>query len=228
MRLYQRLQKAKMILKYLPFSVFWIVRYCIGDHIKTILDLGCGDGKFTQYTSEGEKWTVSGIELFKEYTGNIKRMKNFKEIIIADIINLPPSVTKKKYDVVLLLQVIEHLKKEDGLRGLKIWEKLAEKRIVISAPVGFLKYDRVEKREKEQNKLQKHLSSWVPNEFKSRGYKVYGQGISLIYGKSGLARKLPPLFWPLLSLFSYLFSPLVFFFPYMATYMIAVKEIEAK
>lgn len=200
----------------------------MGDEIKTVLDLGCGDGKFTQAISEGEKWTILGVELYRDYTDSLKNLENYQEILIADITDLPSKVTNRKYDVVLLLQVIEHLKKEEGLRSLKIWEGLSSKRIVISTPVGFLKYDRIEKKEKEPNRFQKHLSGWEPEEFRNRGYRVYGQGLNLIYGENGLIRKLPSIFWPVLFLFSYLASPIVFFFPSLATYMIVVKEVKVK
>lgn len=215
-----------IFLQYLPFSLHWIVKNNIGGGIKTLIDLGCGDGSFTKDISFGKGWKMTGVEL---YDDSIKRAQNlgiYDQIIKSDVTELP-KISSKKYDVVMCIQVIEHLSKEAGERVLKEWEKLAKNKIIVATPVGFMKFDRVE-RKKDKNKLQKHLSGWKPEEFKERGYRVYGQGLKLVYGESGLVRKLPPVFWPFLILLSYLVSPVVYLFPKLGTYMIAVKDINKK
>lgn len=215
-----------IFLKYFPFSLHWIVRHCLDNHIKTILDLGCGDGSFTKDVSSGENWQITGVELYDDSIKKARRSEIYKRVVKASITKLPPSIINKKYDVVLLIHVIEHLDKKKVVRFLKEWEKLATKKVVVSTPVGFMEFDRVEMKYKEKNKLQKHLSGWHPREFRERGYKVYGQGVKLIYGQQGLIRKLHPVFWPLLIGFSYFLAPFVFFFPSMSSYMIAVKNME--
>lgn len=212
-----------ILLDRLPFTLHWLVKRYIGENVKTVIDLGCGDGSFTKDVSYGKNWKITGIELFDDSIKRAKGLRLYEQIIKSDVTAIPRSIKKNKYDVVLSIQVIEHLKKETGKAVLKEWEDLAKKRVIITTPVGFIKFDRVE-REKDKNKLQKHLSGWSPEEFRERGYKVYGQGLKLVYSENGLVRKLHPIFWPFLILLSYLAAPLVLLFPKMGTYMIAVKE----
>lgn len=203
----------------------WALRYAIGNNVKTILDLGCGDGEFMKKLANGEKWDITGVEI---YPGSIKKaMKTsiYGLIVKSDVTKLPQSLIKKKFDVVFCSQVIEHLPKKDGIKCLSLWEKIALKRIVIATPVGFIKFHRVEIKDQEDNSYQKHLSGWSPDEFIARGYKVYGQGIKFIYGENGLIRKSPVILWSLLIIISYLFSPISYLFPKRSTYMIAIKDL---
>lgn len=209
-------------LKYLPFSLHWIIKSNVDKKIKTIIDLGCGDGSFTKDISSGEDWVITGLELYDSSIRQAKKLGIYKHIIRGDITKIPEKIKHKKYDLTLAIQVIEHLNKQQGELALKKWESLARRKIIISTPVGYIKFDRVEK-EKDKNKLQKHLSGWSPEEFRQRGYKVYGQGLKIVYGENGLVRKLHPIFWPFLILFSYLLAPVVYQFPKMGAYMIAVK-----
>lgn len=215
-----------IFLKYFPFSLHWIVRRCIGSDIKTILDLGCGSGDFMKDISYGEKWSIIGVELDNDSIDQARRSKIYNRVIKGNITKLSKSITREKYDVVIATQAIEHLDKKRGLISLKKWEQLADKKVIISTSVGFIKFDRVEKKGPEINVLQKHLSGWYVHEFQSRGYEVHGQGIGFIYGEYGLIRKLPAIFWPFLILLSYLLAPLAFINPNMGTYMIAVKQVK--
>jgi len=213
-----------IFLKHFPFTLHWIVRKSIGSNIKTVLDLGCGDGDFTKDISD-ESWKITGVELYNDSINRAKKQGVYEEVIKGDITNLPDVISRKKFDAVISIQVLEHLKKEIGEITLNKWERLANKKIIVSTPVGFINYDRVEIAMKEENKLQKHLSGWQPEEFETRSYRVYGQGLRLIYGENGLVRKIHPFFWPLLILVGYFFAPLVFFFPSIGAYMVAVKDV---
>ena len=208
-------------LKNIPFTYHWIVRRAIGKDIKTVLDLGCGEGTFMRDISKGENWEIVGVELFESSIKKANKSGVYKKVIKGDVVSLPRQVTQNKYDVVFASQVLEHLKKEDGQKALKTWQTLAKKRLVISTPVGFIEFEPIE-RKRENNPLQKHLSGWKPEELSKLGFEAKGQGATFIYGKQSLARKIPPLlsFW---SSIAFLFSPLVYLFPNKGLYMVAVK-----
>lgn len=214
-----------ILLDRLPFTLHWIVKKNIGKNVKTIIDLGCGDGSFTKDISYGEKWKITGVELYDDSIKRAEGLKLYEQIVKSDVTAIPRGINKNKYDVVVSIQVIEHLSKKVGEAALQKWENLAKKKVIIATPVGFMKFDRVE-RKKDKNKLQKHLSGWDPEEFRERGYRVYGQGLKLVYGENGLVRKMHPIFWPFLIVLSYLIAPAVFLFPKLGTYMIAVKNIK--
>lgn len=213
------------LLKYLPFSYHWIILRAIGSP-KTIVDLGCGEGDFMESISKGKKWDIFGIELYNKSIVQAKRRKIYKKVIKGDVTNLPKNLYKKRCDVVIASQIIEHLDKKTGKKVIKDWERLANKRVVIGTTVGFIPYHRIEQKEKETNPLQTHRSGWSPREFRSRGYKVRGQGIRLIYGQNGIARKSSPSLLPVCEIIAYLLSPLVYFVPELGLIQICVKKIK--
>lgn len=208
--------------KYIPFSYLWILRRSIGSNVKTVLDLGCGDGKLMVDLARGENWRITGVELYGKSVEGARKTGVYEKVVKADVAKLPKEITSQKHDVVFSSQVLEHLPKSKGGSAINRWEKLAKLRVVVSTPYGFIEYDPLEVKE-EKNSLQKHLSGWLPEEFTKRGYKIYGQGARFVYGKKGLARKVraPLSFW---SVVSFVFAPFVYFFPNLATYMVAWKE----
>lgn len=214
------------ILTQIPFSYAWIVRNLIGKdkEIKTVLDLGCGRGEFMSSISLGKNWEIIGVELDKKSAKKAEQSGIYKKIIISSVINLPDSITEKKFDLVFCSHIIEHLRKTEGKKALKVWEKLAKKSIIILTPQGFLKYHPLEKANKEENPLHKHLSGWELKEFDNRGYKIRGQGFRLIYGEHGLGRKVKVPFI-LLSCLGFIFSPLIYFYPILGTHIIAIKKL---
>jgi 2-polyprenyl-3-methyl-5-hydroxy-6-metoxy-1,4-benzoquinol methylase len=214
------------MLKNIPFAYHWIVRRAIGNNVKTVLDLGCGDGEFMKGISEVEGWNITGVELFESSIKKAKKKSLYSEIIRGDVSKLPKNVVSKKYDVVFASQVLEHLKKSEGKKAIKIWQCLAKKRLVITTPVGFIEFSPIEDRAKMQsltNPLQKHLSGWTPKELESLGFVVRGQGLKLVYGPGGIARKFPSLM-NFFSILFFVFSPLAYFFPKQATYMISYRD----
>ncbi len=212
------------ILKNIPFTYHWILKRAIGSGNRTVLDLGCGEGDLMEGISSGENWRITGVELYQEAWEESIRKGIYKKVVRSSITDLPGTVLGNKFDIVFLSQVIEHLKKKDGETALKIWEGLAKKRIIISTPVGFIKFSPIEAIEVD-NPLQKHLSGWSPSEFTKRGYVVRGQGVRFIYGVTGLARRFPTLL-PFWSFVAFLFAPIVYFMPQFGLYMIAWKDLK--
>lgn len=218
--------KTKFFSKF-PFTYIWIIKKAIGTDVTTVLDLGCAKGIFTEVIAKGERWRITGVELFSEYIKDAIATGIYSEVVKGDVINLPKKISTKKYDVVLCHQVIEHVDKNKGKTAIKEWEKLAKKRVVIGTTVGFTPYDTIEhgKPHPSENKLLMHKSGWTPDEMTNMGYRVYGQGLRMIYGEDGIARKFPEWLLPLFKFVSFVFSPICYFFPSMAQIMICVKDV---
>lgn len=70
---------------------------------------------------------------------------------------------ENKVDCVTLMDVIEHLPKEEGMRLLKETEKLVN-RIIVFTPLGFM--------EQEDGEWNTHRSGWLPEDFKEN-WTVY-------------------------------------------------------
>lgn len=212
-----------MNLKNIPFTYHWILSRACGSDIKTVLDLGCGEGDLMEDIGRGNNWDITGVELNKDASHIAKERGIYKKVVRGDVTKLPRTVLNRKYDLVFSSQVLEHLKKEKGKMSLKTWGRLSKKKIVITTPNGFIEFDPIEGR-KDENPLQKHLSGWKPEEFGELGFTVRGQGVRFIYGERGIARSYPQ-FLVLFSVIAYLFAPLVYYFPKFGTYMIAYKNI---
>lgn len=211
------------LLNRIPFSYTWIVRGITKSKFKTVLDLGCDRGDFMEEISKDRKWEITGVELYEDSIQVAKESGIYQQVIKGDITKLPKEVTRKKYDLVFCSQVLEHLPKNKGEKALKEWEELAGKKIMVSTPKGFIPYEKIEVHKDENNPHQQHLSGWQIKELRDKGYKIRGQGAAFIYGKNGIARKLPILL-PFFTLISIIFAPLVYFFPHLATYIIAWKD----
>src|SRR6185295_2148371 len=75
----------------------------------------------------------------------------------------------RKFDLVTLYDVIEHLPKKQGFDLLEKCEELSSKYVLLQTPNGFL-----EQGPEFGNEHQRHLSGWFPHDFEGLGYKVYG------------------------------------------------------
>ncbi len=72
-------------------------------------------------------------------------------------------------DSIFLLDVIEHLEKNEGIRLLLEMERVARRQIVIFTPLGFMP-QHMEDGEKDGwglsgGKMQEHRSGWTPDDF---------------------------------------------------------------
>lgn len=205
----------------LPFSYMWLLKAAIGD-AKTVLDLGCGDGTLMELLSKGEKWQITGIDIYKEDVEVARKRNVYKNLIRGDLLKtLNSNSLQSKYDVIFFSQVIEHVTRSQGEKILSAIEKLARKRIIVGTPRGFMEQPH---EFLDDNPHQVHKSGWSIEDFASRGYKVHGVGFSLIWSYHGLGRNASIYRKILSNIISYLMSPIVYFFPTLAAGVIATKE----
>lgn len=143
-----------------------------------ILDIGSGpciklkDRRFKSVD-------ITCLDIFKPYLTPCKQL-GFKTVH-GDARNLESYFHSKSFDIVLLIDVLEHFTKSDGNKVLRIVEKIARKQIIIWTPVGRYPqdYDCVDEpwkavgklQEKQKNKYQQHQSFWHPKDLEKKGYK---------------------------------------------------------
>jgi len=205
-----------------PFSWSWLLCKLIGDP-KTVLDIGCGDGILMRTLSKEKNWKIVGIDIFKDSIIKAETLGVYDSIIQGDVIEASKRMVnqKKRFDTVFCSQLIEHLSKEEGDRLMDLMDQLTLERIVVTTPRGF-----VEQRGEflGNNRHQHHKSGWIIADFVSRGYKVYGLGLSAVWRYSKLGRSKTRA--PFISLVSYLMSPLVYFIPVLGEGILAIKKIK--
>jgi 2-polyprenyl-3-methyl-5-hydroxy-6-metoxy-1,4-benzoquinol methylase len=140
---------------------------------KRILDLGCGigwGGILVRLHSGGTEACLVGVDVYQPYIAQARRLGVYNELIEADLSQWFPAF--EDYDVVLMLEVIEHLPRDRGAALLDMMCNVKHLHAVVSCPNG--------------NNLrgpvggvvsEAHISCWYVRDFASRGFIVHGIGI---------------------------------------------------
>ena len=183
-----------------------------------MLDVGCGDGRTFKTIDKRRQLYTAGVDIFEPYLRKAKKSGVYDGLVLCDIRNLPFQM--KSFDVLLCLSVLEHIKsKSDGLKLVETMEEVARQRVIIGTPVGEYKQEMY-----DDNPYQEHRSSWVPAEFKRRGYKVRGYGLRFMREEEWLPRTPKPLKLLRYGIYG-LVAPLVYFFPELAGHMACTKNV---
>lgn len=168
-----------------------------------ILDVGSGEGRpwgiANKYIDPNLKIKLTVIDAFKSKDHAAEQrpatLVTRKEGQIIEFLKSEPSDSK---DVVFMLDVIEHLSKENGYLALYEMNRISRFGTAITTPNGF-----VWQPPTEENPFQAHVSGWTAGELRKAGMKkVLGlHGLSWLTGSYG-AKKYPliPIFYPLYGL----------------------------
>lgn len=142
-----------------------------------LLDIGCGIVP-QEYVSAHVQICC---EPYSEYVERLqkvvsdKRGRNYVVLNMGwgDAINFFP---ENSVDTVILVDVIEHLDKDEGMRLLEQTVKLARKQVIIFTPYGFMPQHHHDGKDAwglSGGSWQEHKSGWVPADFKGDGWRFY-------------------------------------------------------
>jgi len=154
-----------------PHQLNQIVELIMLTDPHSLLDVGIGFGKYGvlareylelygEKTKEYGKWTrvIDGIEAFPEYITPIHRFI-YNDIYIGNALEIISGL-EKNYDLVLLIDVIEHFEYRDGIELIE--EILKKSRnVIISTPKGEYPQG-----ELFGNPYETHRSVWKKEDFK--------------------------------------------------------------
>jgi SAM-dependent methyltransferase len=191
----------------LPFSPFrgimW--RFFCDKSVYAVLDVGVFRGAVGRLVRllEKRRHFIVGIDRHRPYLMSCKQTGIYNELLLADGRYLP--FRNGVFDTVVAVEVIEHFPKEDGLRFLEALESLVKYQVIFTTPVGFMEIYNLD------SEFQRHLSGWVPEEFRSLGWKIRGT-----YGVRLLPQKL--------AYYLSFLVPLSYFVPKCAYNMMCVKR----
>jgi ubiquinone/menaquinone biosynthesis C-methylase UbiE len=178
---------------------------------ETALDLGCGPNSPLEGTALS--YTV-GVDIFEPYLKECRRKKIHSSYIRADIREI--EFKDSSFDAVLMLEVLEHLTKEEGRRLLDKCARWARKKVIITTPNGYLPQDGY-----DNNPLQEHISGWSVEELRRLGFRVTGLlGWKKLRGYKAMLRHRPTLLWQVIS---DLTQKLTYHYPGLASRLLAVK-----
>lgn len=143
---------------------FFLLRELID--CKSVLDLGCGAQSMVPSVVPEEIETV-GVECFRPSYEEAVQKSRHKKYFHANIMEI--EFEDKSFDAVVALDVLEHLTPEEGEKLLQRMERWARKKVIVFTPNGFLPQE-----EYDENPFMEHQSGWEVEEFKRRGYQVFG------------------------------------------------------
>lgn len=130
----------------------------------TVLDIGCG---LVQPGIFGRRHL--GVDGFRPALQTIATK-------IPTIHGTAPGILEKfvdrSFDVVLLLDVLEHLHKISAMKTVTEAERIARKYVVICTPRGFIPQEGFADGGLPENPLQKHVCGFEETELRELGYKT--------------------------------------------------------
>lgn len=187
--------------------------------MQTVLDVGCGS--WSPLARVKKSFKSVGIDMHKPSIEELKKLKIHDECKVGNVLKLNRYFKPKSFDAVIALDVIEHLEKDEGYKLLSQMESIAKKKVIIVTPFGF-----TEQHPSDGNPYQIHKSGWYINDFKNRGYKVFGlRGFRFIRGEFANIKYKPWLLWGIIASISQFF---VYLFPTLAYQLLAVKNFKKK
>ena len=193
-----------------------VLRTAIGD-AATLLDVGCGAASRIRNFPERLPHTV-GIDAFEPALEASRASGIHDEYRLVDARRLADAFDPASFDVVLAVDVLEHLTREEGVALLRAMEQIARKRTVVFTPNGHLDQGAL-----GGNPHQAHRSGWEVEDLRSAGYDVIGvHGLKLLRGDEARLRWRPMKFWRLVS---DLTQPVVRRWPGAAYHLLAVKDV---
>lgn len=144
--------------------------------VDIVLDIGCGIMPQPYITPK----VHICCEPFKQYIDvlqeRLKEQTDRNYVILnstwAEAVKLfPPN----SVDTVFLVDVVEHLKKEEGMHLLKETESIARQQIVLFTPLGFMPQEHPDGKDAwnlDGGAWQEHISGWSPEDF-DESWSIY-------------------------------------------------------
>ena len=200
--------------------------YCLNRELSQndcILDLGCGADSPVKFSKV--KYSV-GVEGFQPSLEQSKSKLIHDDYLNGDLRFL--NFKERSFDVVILIEVLEHLSEKDGNLLLQKAEVWARRKVIMSTPNGYLPQSDI-----DGNVYFKHLSGWGIAQMKLRGYLAYGMaGLKSLRkennyvdqhdtGVLSTVRFRPKLFWLIISELSQIIT---YYLPELAFEVFYVKR----
>lgn len=139
----------------------------------SILDIGCGIRPFSWVDSKH----ITCVEPFDPYR-NILISTFGNESLVAlkgDFLSVTEIVDAQQFDAVTLIDVIEHLPKNDGYEGIRKIIESGVKLFFVFTPDGFMPQhaEEIDAWGLNSGSQQEHLSGWTVEDFDGLGFTDY-------------------------------------------------------
>jgi SAM-dependent methyltransferase len=137
------------------------------ERISTVLDVGCGLSLKSQYIEADIR---VGLDMHRPYLEKIDAAVPYV-CVCGDATEIEKLFLPRSFDLVLLLDIVEHLDKDQALDLMRQAEVIARRAVVIETPKGFLPQN-IDILGLGGDHLQTHRCGFEAGELEALGYDV--------------------------------------------------------
>jgi len=136
---------------------------------KSLLSLCCGIGaEFKRLTTT----RVTAVDIVPEYLEKVNEIYPHVKTVLRDAVDYTAEQPDKSVDVISIIDGIEHLTKQEGLRLIKEMKRVAKQQIIIFTPDGYTKNEPHHAWDVPAgDEAQIHRSGWTRAELEGLGFK---------------------------------------------------------
>ncbi len=135
--------------------------------IISVLDVACGLSLKSKYIAAQIR---VGVDIYEKYFERIETDVPYV-VIKHDVRKLNEIFIPKSFDLVIALDVIEHLEKQESLDMIAQCEKIARKAVMLETPKGYVPQN-LDILGLEGHEYQTHRCGWEVDELEKMGYTV--------------------------------------------------------
>lgn len=149
----------------------------------SILDVGVGMGQYgfllrtnlenirlfeiagaRAHQAPRERWTIriDGIEGFAGYLTPVHDYA-YDRLMVGDAMGILPEIADRQYDLVMAIDILEHLEPSQGIEFLRQCRRIARRMLLVSTPKTFVEQD------VEANPFENHRSLWSREDLAAQG-----------------------------------------------------------
>lgn len=135
--------------------------------IVSVLDVACGLSLKSKFIPAQIR---VGVDLYDKYFDHIESDVPYV-VVKYDVRKLNEIFMPKSFDIVIGLDIIEHLEKEESLDMIAQCEKIARKAVILETPKGYIPQN-IDIQGHGAHDFQTHRCGWEVEELKNLGYSV--------------------------------------------------------
>ena len=135
--------------------------------IGSILDVACGLSLKSQYLQADIR---VGVDIYRPYLEKIDAKVPFTTVV-HDVRKLDEVFIDKSFDIVLMLDIIEHLEKHESLALIETATRLARVAVIVETPEGYVPQN-IDIWGHGGDEWQTHRCGWEKAELEGMGFKV--------------------------------------------------------
>jgi len=179
-----------------------------------ILDVGCGRHSPISQIIKSQRFHAIGLDIFEPNLREAKRKGIHQDVILGDATALP--LKNKTFNLAVLIEVLEHLNREDGEKALAELERVSKETVLITTPVRKCVHH-----DYYGNPFEEHKYIWNIKDLRARGFTVRGKGIRGLTGGDRWWLSFPRFMRPLQYAIYILGTLVSYFFPALGESVIA-------